>query len=201
MSSAHLQRGSVLIVSLIFLLLLTLVGISGMNMTSLEEKMTGNFRDHDLAFQAAEAALIEGEQYVEENFDIRFALTNPACTGANCYTASCTNGLCFYGTFENSSTPVPDCNAGTTKEWEDNAIWTNATKHRVVASGNQLEGTVENARFIIEFRCFVPRDSQNASPDPDVFAQWTPAFRITALASGASTDSQVMLQSTYKLVQ
>jgi type IV pilus assembly protein PilX len=59
---------------------------------------------------------------------------------------------------------------------------------------------VQNARYIIEFRCFVPKDPTNANPDENVFAQWSPAFRITALASGASTDAQVMLQSVYKLV-
>lgn len=199
MKTRDSHRGSVLIVSLVFLLLLTLVGISAMNMTNLEEKMTGNFRDHDLAFQAAEAALIEGEEFVEASFDIRQGLTNPACTGTNCYTQNCSSGLCFHGTFENSSTPVKDCNAGTTQEWEDNALWSDSSKTRLLT--DQLVGTVQNARYIIEFRCFVPRDSTNSSPDSAVFAQWTPAFRITALASGASTDSQVMLQSTYKLVQ
>ena len=44
------QRGSVLIVSLILLLILTLVGVTAMNMTSMEERMAGNYRDHQLAF-------------------------------------------------------------------------------------------------------------------------------------------------------
>lgn len=193
------QSGSVLIVSLIFLLLLTVVGVSAMNMTRLEERMAGNFRDHEMAFQAAEAALMDAEAYVEANFDIAQAITNPGCTGGTCYTDDCSNGLCFHGTFENTSSPVTDCVAGTTREWEDSALWADDTKTRSLSS--QIKGTVENARYIVEFRCFVPRDPSNPEPDFDVFAQWTPAFRITALASGASTDSQVMLQSIYKLVQ
>lgn len=192
------NNGSVLLVSLVFLLLLTIVGVSAMSMTNLEEKMTGNFRDHDLAFQAAESALLDAEEYVESTFDISKALTNPACSGAGCYSSSCTNGLCFNGTFQNSSTPVSSCEAGTAKEWEDSSIWSTSSKTRSVS--NQVTGTVENARYIIEFRCFVPRDPTNAEPDPAVFAQWSPAFRITALASGASTDAQVMIQSVYKLV-
>ena len=192
------QKGSVLIVSLVFLLLLTIVGVSAMNMTNLEEKMTGNFRDHDLAFQTAEAALLDGEAFVEATFDINQALTNPACTGANCYTDACDEGLCFHGTFNNSSTPVSDCTSGTEQEWEDSSIWSDTSNTREMDT--QIEGTVRNARYIVEFRCFVPRDPTNANPDPDVFAQWVPAFRITALASGASTDAQVMLQSVYRLV-
>jgi type IV pilus assembly protein PilX len=57
---AH-QSGVVLIVSLIMLLLLTIIGTVGMQSTSLEEKMAGNSRDRNLAFQAAEAALRAGE--------------------------------------------------------------------------------------------------------------------------------------------
>lgn len=192
------EKGSVLIVSLIFLLLLTIVGVSSMNMTNLEERMAGNFRDHDLAFQAAEAALLDAEEFVENTFDITQAYTNPACSGTLCYTAACTGGLCFQGSFDSSSTTVASCTAGTTKEWENSAIWTDASKTR--AASNQVAGTAEDARYIVEFRCFIPRDPTNSEPDLNVFAQWTPAFRITALASGSSTDSAVMLQTIYKLV-
>lgn len=195
---ARSNKGSVLIVSLVFLLLLTIVGVSAMNMTNLEEKMSGNFRDHDLAFQTAESALLDAEEFVETTFEIEQALTNPACTGTNCYSSSGNGGLFFHGEFENSSTPVTSCTAGTTKEWEDSAVWADSSKTRSIDT--QVTGTVENARYIIEFRCFVPRDPTNADPDPATYAQWSPSFRITAVASGSSTDAQVMLQSIYKLV-
>lgn len=58
------QSGVILVVSLIILLLLTLIGLTGMQTTSLEEKMAGNMRDKNLAFQAAEAALKAGEDKV-----------------------------------------------------------------------------------------------------------------------------------------
>ena len=59
------QKGSVLLVSLIMLLLLTLVAVAGMQGTILQERMTGNLRDRGLAFQAAEAALREAEDFLE----------------------------------------------------------------------------------------------------------------------------------------
>ncbi|MCF6251350.1 MAG: PilX N-terminal domain-containing pilus assembly protein [Methylococcaceae bacterium] len=59
------QAGVVLVVSLIMLLLLTLIGVSGMQSTGLEEKMAGNKRNRNLAFQAAEAALRHAENYIE----------------------------------------------------------------------------------------------------------------------------------------
>jgi len=55
------QKGVVLVVSLIMLLLLTIIGLTGTQVTSLEEKMTGNSRNQNLAFQSAESALRAGE--------------------------------------------------------------------------------------------------------------------------------------------
>lgn len=59
------QSGAVLIISLIFLLLMTLIGVTSMQGTTLQERMAGNMRDRDLALQAAEAALRAGEAWIE----------------------------------------------------------------------------------------------------------------------------------------
>ena len=64
--SSKKQAGVVLVVSLIMLMLLTLIGVSGMQSTGIEEKMAGNMRDRNLAFQAAEAALRHAEQFIED---------------------------------------------------------------------------------------------------------------------------------------
>jgi len=58
------QKGVVLVVSLIMLLLLTLIGITGVQVTSMEEKMAGNVRDQNIAFQAAESTLKEAETFI-----------------------------------------------------------------------------------------------------------------------------------------
>lgn len=44
---------------------MTLIGLAGMEMSSLEEKMAGSMRDRNIAFQAAEATLRAGEDYLE----------------------------------------------------------------------------------------------------------------------------------------
>lgn len=59
------QRGSALIISLIILIVMTVLGLSAMSGSGLQEKMAGNNRDMTLAFQAAEAALRDGEAYYE----------------------------------------------------------------------------------------------------------------------------------------
>ncbi|MFD2192193.1 pilus assembly PilX family protein [Pistricoccus aurantiacus] len=57
----HSQAGAALVVGLIFLMLMTMLGLSAMQSTVLQERMAGNLRDHEMAFQAAEAALRKGE--------------------------------------------------------------------------------------------------------------------------------------------
>ncbi len=61
------QKGAVLLISLIMLLLLSLLGVTGMQVTSLEEKMAGNAKDKNLAFQYAETTLRSVERSLSSN--------------------------------------------------------------------------------------------------------------------------------------
>jgi type IV pilus assembly protein PilX len=58
------QNGAVLVVSLFILLVLTLIGVSGMQGTVLQERMASNTRDRSLAFQSSESAMREAEAYL-----------------------------------------------------------------------------------------------------------------------------------------
>jgi len=58
------QRGATLMISLMILLVMTLIGVTSMGTSNLEEKMAGNDRDLNLAFQSAEAALRQAENYL-----------------------------------------------------------------------------------------------------------------------------------------
>lgn len=58
------QSGAALIISLIFLLLMTLISTSTMRSATMQERMAGNTRDYNLGFQSAEAALREAEEYL-----------------------------------------------------------------------------------------------------------------------------------------
>ncbi|WP_296809831.1 PilX N-terminal domain-containing pilus assembly protein [Thiocapsa sp.] len=55
------QKGVVLVVALMFTLVMSIVGVTAMQSTIMQERMAGNARDRNLAFQAAEAALRAGE--------------------------------------------------------------------------------------------------------------------------------------------
>jgi Tfp pilus assembly protein PilX len=51
------ESGSALIISLVILLVLTIIGVSSIGSTNLEERMAQNFENSELTFQAAESAI------------------------------------------------------------------------------------------------------------------------------------------------
>ena len=89
------QQGAALVVSLIMLVLMTLIGVTAMRVTTVQEKMVANSRDLNIAFQAAEAALLRGrnyifmakEQYVtgafSNNCQTKLGLCKPRCSTIN----------------------------------------------------------------------------------------------------------------------
>jgi type IV pilus assembly protein PilX len=82
--SQNAQKGMALVVSLIFLLLLTLIGIASMQNATLQEKMAGSTQSRNASFQLAEAALRTGESAVQGiHFNLapcRFCLPPPEST-------------------------------------------------------------------------------------------------------------------------
>lgn len=60
------QKGAALPVSLFILTVMTLVGVSAMNNTLMEEKMAGNIRNVHKAFHSAESALENGEAFLNQ---------------------------------------------------------------------------------------------------------------------------------------
>tara|TARA_R110002167_G_scaffold138768_9_gene326105 strand:- start:5411 stop:5923 length:513 start_codon:yes stop_codon:yes gene_type:complete len=70
------QQGITLIICMIILLVLTVMGLSSIRDTSLEEKMAGNLKNHNTAFQAAESALREGEKVLQTKDESDFTGSN-----------------------------------------------------------------------------------------------------------------------------
>ncbi|HEX2138612.1 MAG TPA: PilX N-terminal domain-containing pilus assembly protein [Woeseiaceae bacterium] len=58
------QSGAALIVSLIFLLLMTLISTSSMRTATMQERMAGNMRDWNIGFQRAETSLRDAEEWL-----------------------------------------------------------------------------------------------------------------------------------------
>ncbi len=190
------QNGFVLATALIFLVVLTLVVLSVANTTSSEEKIARNFRDSDVAFAAAEAALRDAELRITGAYQFPYAASlNPIA-----FDTSCTNGLCDSKIAPAGGTPIDQLDFYATS-----GIQSNSTKIGRLTASPSIQGIMESAgncmaspcinndqqpRYMIELICNI-----NATPkpgDPCAFA-----YRITAQAVGRFTNTRVVLQELF----
>ncbi len=89
------QGGAVFVTGMLFLLVLTLLGITVTKMSTIEERMSGNMRDRMIAMQAAEMGLRYAEQHIRDNDST--TNTPKSIDGIAEFDAVCTAGLCYYG--------------------------------------------------------------------------------------------------------
>ena len=112
------ERGAVLIVALVFLVILTMLGVTAMTGTTMELRMATNARDHAIALAAAEAALRDAEYdvmnraYVGKEAQKRSPEPVLANFGVNTTAGTCSNtapyiGLCLPGSAPVDAQPLP----------------------------------------------------------------------------------------------
>lgn len=173
------QRGVALFVSLVFLVILTLLGVAAFQSATLQEKMSGNLRDQSIAFQSAEAALRDGESVVAATLNI----ATPAGY-------SCTGGLCRPTFCDSGGTCTP---AAGTPQWQ-NVSWAPASTTTVMISSG-ISGVAQQPRYLIEkMNSFVPDSGSRKVPTTSNLV--TP-FRVTAVGWGSNVLSRSTLQSVY----
>ncbi|MBT8116583.1 MAG: hypothetical protein KJO66_02025, partial [Gammaproteobacteria bacterium] len=177
--TAQRQRGTILFVSLVILLLLTILGVTSMSSVTMEERMAGNLRDGDLAVQASEAALRSGEAWLIP------LVTEPGkCTtlGSTCNTVW-DEGV------------LPDLSFQTDPWWTTNGRqYVNAGGTNVLTGGDTATGSIvaANPEFIIQFQNFVP-DSLVVGHKNNLDGRQF--FLVTGRAHGGSTAAESVLQS------
>ena len=59
------QKGVALVIVLLFLFIMTLIGVAAMQSGDLQERAAGNLKDQDVSFQTAEDAVRQGEAFVQ----------------------------------------------------------------------------------------------------------------------------------------
>ncbi len=110
-ASLNHQTGAALIVSLLLLLVMTLLGVSAMQGSVLEEKMAGNFFEREKTFQIAEAQLRSAEAVVRA-MDID--LNIPA--------NGCTNGICAEPDLQARTPRYRDSSYSAWSEWSPSPL-------------------------------------------------------------------------------
>ena len=97
----HRQRGVTLVIVLMLLVIVTLLGVGAARIALLGERTTRNERDYQIAWQAAEAALMDAQFDIRgPNADAaqRVALFNESNTSVflpGCNTTAQYRGLCW----------------------------------------------------------------------------------------------------------
>jgi type IV pilus assembly protein PilX len=145
------QQGMALLISLVFLLLLTLIGISSMQSATLQEKMAGSVTLRNQSFQLAEASLRIGESAVQlATYTLAVCGTTAQCappaesstvTGAGLNSTSGVTWIAAGGGFYGVQ------NIGTTLAAVNVPSNTSATLYRVTAVGivgNNIRSVVES---------------------------------------------------------
>lgn len=176
-TNIQFQRGAVLIIGLIMLLLLTMIGLASIRGSDLQERMAGNMRERNVAFQSAEAGLRTGEDFLSFN-----AGAAPVFTGA---TVGLWPDLNKAGAMR--SRPA----AWTSVDWEANGIQ---------LPDDTIDFVKEQPRYTIE-RVIATSvaASQGGAIDHESVEKTADAeyYRVTSQGSGGNTDTEVILQSTF----
>lgn len=163
------QNGAVLIVSLLILVLLTLLGLTAIQAGTVQERIVGNTRNLDVAFQAAEAALREAED----------RLDNPS--------VPLTNGS-VAGWYHWSLAPAP--------AWKTPATWDSAANIDYALGSDAGWGVARAPEFAIEE--LPPMPDTGGSLDGSAPLSEDVMYRVHARGFGGTENTFVILQSTYR---
>lgn len=193
---ARLQRGFVLISALLFMIVLTIIVISITGTTTVEERVARNFRDRDIAFAAAEAALRDAELHLTGQWKWPYAPVD-----INSFNVTCDNGLCDALSARNwqpldrvdfFSTDAVAAFGSHTAKAQSVAIGTvtGSPDFQVTTGSSAFIWVADNRpRYMIETLC-----SQLGSATASTC---TRVFRITAQARGRLANTRVVLQEIY----
>ena len=193
------QTGAALFTCLVLLVILTLIGVTAMTSSTLQERMAGNTLNNQLAFQAAEAALREGEQSIVDELDAaggsiaaqsndgQYAAKEDRMADLNQFTGGS-------GMFENLGLPdgftyrrSPDDDDYPLYENIDLSDW---------FEGEDVEGASDAPNFMIEFYGSADVDP-DCGYDPSRACEKTRLYRITARGTGLNDKAITLLQSIY----
>jgi type IV pilus assembly protein PilX len=176
------QKGMALIVSLILLLALTLLGLAAMQNTSLEERMAGNLRAENVAFQASESALRAAEVWI----GAPTLATQPATSNS-----TPTSGQVW-------ALDAPNPNTSTNFTWwiETDAAWwlANGIAYTGVLPYSATASLSVQPGYVIEQAGFV-RDSLVVGQQQDYSGRWF--YQVTSRGVDPGGRGEAMLRSTF----
>ncbi len=184
-SRAVSQRGLSLVTTLMFTVAALVLGVSVMGVNVMQERIIGNTKDRDFAFQAAEAALRDAEQDIAANVKSDTAFTD-----------ACTNGLCTAPTLRS---PIPVTGALPVDK-QPGFDWAAAGSVRTYGqytAATPLPGVSQAPAYVIEKIGNLGTPSGESMTIGAAATTAGVGYRVTARAIGARPETIVFLQSIY----
>jgi type IV pilus assembly protein PilX len=180
------QRGLSLVTTLVLMLATLGLGVAVMSVGAMEERLIANTKDRDLALQAAEAALRDGEQDVATNV-----------SSSTAFSDTCANGLCTPPSQRDTvgslgSSPVDDAQLGF--DW---SVGANVRTYGQYTGAAAFPGVAQQPRYVIEKFSYLGTpagESVVLGAEPTAPGV---GYRITARAVGARPETVIVLQSIY----
>lgn len=193
------QSGASLIVVLLILVIVSILGVSGIQISMMGERSARNERDNQVAWQSAEAALVDAE------FDIEgqpasatsrrskiFAVGQTDITSfvANCGNSGQTRGLCALNLGNLKPAWLTVDFTSTSDDAATTALGT--FTGRSFPSGGAGVQPARPPRYVIE-----------AISDPDQARTAKPTdlkyiYRVTAMGFGPNPETQTVMQMLYR---
>lgn len=133
--SLQYQKGITLMTTLIFLVVLSMIGVAVARQNQMEERMVGNSRNRDLAFQAAEAVLAQAEANLAAGENWSSGAWDGTRAGYREYNAMLENNANY---------------------WNTNSLWVDTSSHKVTLSITQ-DPTRDIVRVPPQLRYIVDR--------------------------------------------
>ena len=165
------EGGTVLIMAMTFVLILSFIGVTSMTTAALEERMAGNTSDKNIAFQTAESALVAGEIWI--GGQMSKPVFDPAVIDDGLHLSSTT------------STPVWDVSTG---------VWSGTD----VFSYPALNNVSTAPSYIIEDLGAIPDNNGSLVLPANYKASGKNVFRVTVRSSGTNDTAVAMIQSVYE---
>jgi type IV pilus assembly protein PilX len=194
--AGHRERGVSLIIVLIVLTIVSLVGVAGIQVATMSERSARNDRDQQMAWQSAEAALLDAElDIIDPAISSRntiFSQGEEAAFLSGCGTAGNSRGLCAL-----VSAGKP---AWLTVDFTDTSAGAATTEYGAFTNREFKAGAagVQPARaprYVIE-----PIVDYNGGGESRNLSNSKPryVYRVTAMGYGPRADIQAVLQMSFR---
>lgn len=180
-SRIALQRGAVLVTSLVFMAILTVIAVATMRSTTTDINILNNMQSRNNAFQCAEAALRAGEIWLDEKI-----------TSVPDRTMMLPDQSLNTQVWDYKAETIQDITTKDLAWWQVNG-WTYG--NALVDAEHQV-GCAEEPRFIIEALGTVDDGSGQVEIE-SLGKGGVDFFRITAFSVGVENNAHVILQTTF----